>query len=181
MSDQLPTPRRALRGEVVGDQPAGPPSAVDWLELLSFVMDRLFTVPGTDKRFGLNSLMLLFPVVGALLPALISFGIVAIGLSHRRVPRIVAVRMVLNVLLDAGISWIPFVGNVWDVWFKADSRNVRLLRECLGRPGEPPPPTWQHWLFVIGLLALLALFFLGLAVLVVLLVDWLLGRGRAAA
>jgi hypothetical protein len=161
--------------------PQGPPSTIDFLELVSYLMDRLFTVPGTDKRFGLNSLMLLVPILGDILPTLISFGILAVGLSHYRVPRIVAARMVLNSLLDASISWIPVLGNLWDFYFKADTRNVNLLKQYVGRGGEPPPSTWQHWLFVVGLMLLLLLFLTLLVLGFVALVNWLLRASRGDA
>jgi Domain of unknown function (DUF4112) len=72
------------------------------------------------------------------------------------VPRIVAARMVVNTLLDSAVSAIPVVGNLWDVWFKADSRNVQLLREYAGAD-LPAPPTWRHWVFVLSMAALFAL------------------------
>src|SRR5262245_32290893 len=181
MSDNPLITRPALRGEVVDDRPRKPVSVVDWLELASYLMDRLFTVPGTNKRFGLNSVMLLVPVLGDLLPTLISFGILAVGLSHYRVPRIVATRMVLNSLLDSLISCIPIVGNVWDVYFKADRRNVRLLKEYVGRGDQAPPPTWKHWLFVAGLLALFVLVLALLITGAVVVIDWLVRSLRGPA
>src|SRR5437868_4330654 len=104
-------------------------ATLDFLDLLSYLMDRRFVVPGTNFRFGLNTLFLLLPVIGDVLPAIISFTILAIGLTHYKVPRVVAYRMTLNSLLDSLVSLVPVVGNVWDVLYKADTRNVRLLKE----------------------------------------------------
>jgi hypothetical protein len=81
--------------------------------------------------------------------------ILTIGLTSYQVPRIVAARMVMNTLLDSLISAIPLVGNLWDVWFKADTRNVNLLRPYISLTGEKPPSTWGHWGFVIGMVVLL--------------------------
>lgn len=177
MSDPLPSTRRVLQGEVVDTRPPTAPPLLQWLELASFVMDRLFVLPGTQKRIGLNSLMLLVPILGDLLPTLISFGILAVGLTHYRIPRIVAVRMVLYSLLDASLSWIPVLGNLWDAWFKADTRNVALLRAYAGG-GDEPVSTWRHWLFVAGLLLLLAVIFVGLITVAVLVLDWLVRMVR---
>jgi hypothetical protein len=51
------------------------------------------------------------------------------------VPRIVAARMMLNALLDISLGWIPLVGDVFDLYFKADTRNVRLLQQYARREG----------------------------------------------
>lgn len=151
-------------------------SVVDILDHFSLLMDRLFAIPGTRWRFGLNSILLLVPVLGDIIPTLVSAAILAIGLSHHRVPRIVAARMVLNAVLDAALGWIPVVGDLFDLWFKADTRNVRLLREYVGRDAaETPASTWRHWLVVLGavagLLLVLALVVLGAVYLLQLLIH----------
>ena len=134
------------------------PTVLDLLDWVSLLMDRLFQVPGTRVRFGLNTIFLLLPIIGDLIPALVSAAILTIGLRHYRVPRIIAARMVLNSALDAALGWIPILGDLFDLWFKADTRNVRLLMEYAGRDGEPPPSTWRHWFFVVGALVGLLLF-----------------------
>jgi hypothetical protein len=176
MSHELIPRRQPLHGEVVFDdapQPR-PGDPVALLDLVSFLMDRMFVLPGTQVRFGLNAFLLLLPVLGDLIPALVSAGIVMIGLSCYRVPRIVALRMILNSLLDVSIGWIPVVGDLFDVWFKADTRNVRLLQQYAGWSGEAPPPTWRHWVFVVAVLAVFALVLGSLGYGAVLLVQWLL-------
>lgn len=130
------------------------PELIDVLDGLSHLMDRCFEVPGTRVRFGINSLLLLLPGLGDLIASLISLFILSIALGHYRVPRIVAARMIINSLLDAAISSLPVVGNVWDVWFKADTRNINLLRPYASLTAEPPPSTWRHWAFVVTVLLL---------------------------
>jgi hypothetical protein len=136
--------------------------------MVSFVMDRLVVIPGTKQRAGLNSVLMVVPVLGDVIPTLVSVAILTIGLSHYRVPRIIAIRMMLNSLLDASLGWIPVVGDLFDLYFKADTRNVRLLQEYAGQ-GQPRS-TWRHWAFVIGLLGVfgfvLALLILGTITLV---------------
>ena len=51
-----------------------------------------------------------------------------------------AVEDTLNSLLDAGLGWIPVVGDLFDAFFKADTRNVRLLQAYAGRVASPPCP-----------------------------------------
>ena len=149
-----PTKGEPLQGEI----PFGPLPAqtaqqpmLALLDLVSFVMDRLIEVPGTKVRVGLNTLLLLLPIVGDAFSSAISAAILTIGLSVFRVPRIIAVRMTMNSLIDASIGWIPVLGDVFNLWFKADTRNVRLLIDYAGRVEKEPPSTWKHWLFVIGM------------------------------
>ena len=160
-----------LQGEVVHHpQTIHVGSTAELLDLVSYLMDRCFVLPGTDVRFGLNAFFLVLPVLGDVIPALVSLGILAVGLSSYRVPRIVAARMVLNSLLDISIGWVPVVGDLFDLYFKADTRNVRLLQEYMGAGGAPPRATWRHWLFVVavvgGVVLVLALLVLGVAALV---------------
>jgi hypothetical protein len=183
-----PTKSEPLQGEVLfGPSPirvaagSGDPAATEpmlaLLDLVSFVMDRLIEVPGTKVRVGLNSLLLLLPVVGDAFSSAVSAAILTIGLSVFRVPRIIAVRMMTNSLIDASIGWIPILGDVFNLWFKVDTRNVRLLMDYASRADREPPPTWKHWLFVIGMglvfLLVLALIGMGAWSLIVIAVRWL--------
>ena len=155
-----PTKGEPLQGEILfggaPNQSAAQP-LLALLDLVSFVMDRLVEVPGTKVRVGLNTLLLLLPIVGDAFSSAISAAILTVGLSVFRVPRIVAVRMMTNSLIDASIGWIPVLGDVFNLWFKADTRNVRLLIEYAGRTDSEPPSTWKHWLFVVGMALLFLL------------------------
>jgi hypothetical protein len=138
---------------------------LELLDWLSLVMDRAFQIPGTEVPYGLNTLLMMVPVLGDVIPTLVSVAILAIGLRHYRVPRIVAARMMLNSGLDAALGWIPVFGDLFDLWFKADTRNVRLFMEYAGRDAESTPSTWRHWLVVgaaaAGLVLLVVLLVLG--------------------
>lgn len=172
MTDYPVPTRPVLRGEVVDEPPPVPRSTMDLLDWISYLMDRCYELPGTRVRVGFNSLFLLVPVLGDVLPTLISTAILVIGLSHYRVPRIVATRMVFNSLLDASISWVPVLGNLWDVYFKADTRNIRLLREYVDTK-QALSPTWHHWAFVFGVLAVFLLVIVLLVLGAIALVQWL--------
>ena len=163
-----------LKGEVLFGLPPTalqPQQAVlALLDLLSFVMDRLFEVPGTKVRFGLNTVLLALPILGDAFSSAVSMAILAVGLSVFRVPRIVAARMMTNSLIDAAIGWVPVLGDLFNLWFKADTRNVRLLMEYAGRADGDRPSTWKHWLFVVGM----GLAFLLVLTGIVLGVGWLI-------
>ena len=174
MTQQLPGNPKPLQGEIVEDEPARPPTQAAVLDLISFIMDRMFQIPGTRTRAGLNAILLFIPILGDIIPALVSAGIVVVGLTNYRVPRIVAARMVLNSLLDITLGWIPVAGDLFDLFFKADTRNVRLLQQYGGWSQEPPPSTWRHWLVVLGMLGLVGLILVLLVLGGLALVQWLI-------
>jgi hypothetical protein len=176
MSNQ-PITTRPLQGEIL-DGPRQIKTPVELLDLVAFLMDRAFVIPGTDVRFGLNAVFLALPILGDVIPGLVSLGILAIGLHSYRVPRIVALRMVLNSLLDISIGWVPVVGDLFDLWFKADSRNVRLLQEYAGTSAEPPRSTWRHWLFVVGVIGTIVLVLALLVLAVIAFIHWIVALAR---
>ena len=95
-------------------------------------MDALVRIPGTNMRVGLDSLLGLVPVAGDVLALLPSLWILwhARRLGARR--RTLA-RMAANVALDAGIGTIPLAGDLFDLFYKANLRNVALLERDMTR------------------------------------------------
>lgn len=108
---------------------SGRGTTIDGLEWIAWLMDRAIPIPGTKFTVGLDALLGLVPVGGDLLAGLVQTGLVLTVLSRHRVPKAVAARMAANVLLDIGVGAIPFVGDLFDVAFKANTRNLQLLRE----------------------------------------------------
>ncbi|MCA8829952.1 DUF4112 domain-containing protein [Hymenobacter pini] len=98
-----------------------------WVERVSHLLDSQFRVPGTTWRFGLDPIMGLIPVVGGL-PSLAISGVLILTMMRHGASGNLVVRMVLNVVLDTVIGAIPVVGNIFDFAYKANDRNVRLLR-----------------------------------------------------
>ena len=110
------------------------------LERLAWLMDRAFHIPGTKITMGLDALLGLFPVGGDVLTGLVQAGLVMVALTHYKVPKTVAIRMMANVLLDTAVGAIPLVGDLFDVGFKANTRNVQLLESYWHRePTEAGP------------------------------------------
>ena len=98
-----------------------------WVARISHLLDSQFRVPGTSWRFGLDPIMGLIPVVGGL-PSLAISGVLILTMLRHGASGNLVVRMALNVLLDTLIGAIPVLGNVFDFAFKANNRNVELLR-----------------------------------------------------
>jgi hypothetical protein len=118
------------------------------------LLDEAFRIPGTPLRFGWDSIIGLVPWAGDLVAALMGCAIIV--QAHRvSVPRIVLLRMLLNVAIDLAIGLVPFVGDIADIFWKSNSKNMALLEAHLvaGRQAST-----GDWLFVAGILgAVLAL------------------------
>ena len=103
-------------------------AARERVEMLARLMDCALRVPGTNIRFGADAALGLLPGVGNLATTLVSAFIVY---EARRlgVSRLTMLRMAGNVGLDTLIGAVPLAGNVADVFFRANRRNVELLRQ----------------------------------------------------
>ncbi len=105
---------------------------LDRLEALANLLDSRFVIPGTDVRFGLDSVLGLVPVLGDAIAAIVSLYIVT-RLADLGVSRWVRARMLVNVLLDFGVGSVPVVGDILDVAYKVNMRNIALARRNLGK------------------------------------------------
>ncbi len=107
------------------------------LEAIARLLDSKWRVPGTGIRFGADAVLNLLPGIGLLASKGVSAYLI---LEARRlgVPTGTLLRMVGNVGLDALISAVPVAGWVGDVFYRANLRNVALLREHLDRRARPP-------------------------------------------
>jgi Domain of unknown function (DUF4112) len=109
-------------------------AALDRLDMLANAFDTAFIVPGTKVRFGVESLLRLVPGIGDAIASAMSCYL--LYEAHRlHVPRLLFVRMVANVLLEGTIGVVPVAGDAFDIYFRANRRNVALLREHFARVG----------------------------------------------
>ena len=107
--------------------PLPSPTVARNLERIAWLMDRAIKIPGTNISLGLDALLGLLPVGGDVLTGFVQAGLVLVALKHYRVPRAVAARMMGNVLLDIAVGAIPLLGDMFDVFFKANTANLKLL------------------------------------------------------
>ncbi|SMH34387.1 DUF4112 domain-containing protein [Mesorhizobium australicum] len=106
---------------------------------LAFLLDSRWRIPVIGFRFGVDAVAGLLPVVGDLAAGLISVHIV--HKAYRLgAPRRLILQMAGNVALDVAVGSIPLAGTVFDIFFKANNVNVRLLREHLAAQGKRLPP-----------------------------------------
>jgi Domain of unknown function (DUF4112) len=101
-----------------------------WAEQLVRVLDDGGRIPGTELRFGADALLgLVLPGAGDALSAGLSLLLFVLGL-RMGVPRRVLWAMASNTVLDALLGAVPVAGDLFDLGFRANRRNLALLREA---------------------------------------------------
>ncbi len=104
---------------------------------LARLMDSLFVIPGTRVRLGVDALLGLVPVVGDVLAQLVAAYLIWEA-KQLGVSKLTLWRMVGNTLIDTAIGAVPIVGDAFDVAFKANMKNLRLLERHLEKQGYRP-------------------------------------------
>ncbi len=100
------------------------------LQRLARLMDTAWRIPGTRIRFGADSLIGLVPGAGDVLGLGISA--YALLLAHRLgAPKSLLLRMLANSAVDAGLGTVPALGDVFDLFFKSNTKNLKLLTDFL--------------------------------------------------
>jgi Domain of unknown function (DUF4112) len=136
------------------------------IAFMTRMFDELIEVPGTGRRFGIDPIIGLVPVVGDIAGGIASFWIIAEA-ARFRIPTIVLARMIWNAGLDMLLGAIPFVGDIFDFFSKANERNLALFRR---HASDPDASTADTRLFFLGLGAI----FIGLVWLTIELIRRLL-------
>jgi len=109
-------------------------AALDRLDMLATVFDTAFILPGTNVHFGVESLLRLVPGIGDAVASALSCYL--LYEAHRLgVPRLLLARMAANVALEGIVGAVPLAGDAFDVFFRANRRNVALLRKHFARTG----------------------------------------------
>ena len=124
--------RGAAAADVIGSFTAGmtPQERLNQVQFLARVMDEQFLVPGTNIRFGWDTILGLFPGIGDALTSAISLLIVHHARQTGASPVLLA-RMIANIGVDFLLGSIPLVGDAFDVAWKANRKNARLLEQHL--------------------------------------------------
>ena len=145
---------------------AGQEQRLKALKHMSRLLDSAFVLPGTEIRIGLDPILGLLPGLGDLVSPLFAIAMLWQG-RDLGIPRLVQMRMIFNVAIDALVGMLPIAGDIFDFAWKANDRNYALLER---HAYEHRRPTAGDWLFVAGLIALL----LVIAAVPFLLAGWLI-------
>jgi hypothetical protein len=121
------------------------------LRAMARLLDSSMVVPGTTIRYGLDPILGLIPGLGDLVSP---FFTIAVLWQSRdlSIPRVVQLRMIFNVAIDALLGVVPVIGDLFDVAWKANNMNMALLDQYAR---EERPASAGDWLFVLAMIALL--------------------------
>ncbi|MEW6497613.1 MAG: DUF4112 domain-containing protein [Cyanobacteriota bacterium] len=142
------------------------------LRRLSHLLDNAIGIPGTPIRFGLDPLLGLVPGIGDFLGTAFSIYIV-LEAARWGVPRPVLVKMVSNILVDTVSGIVPVLGDLADVTWKANVKNIALLEQHLELPPQQRQST--NWWFITLLVAGLLLVVMAVTAIGFMILRWLLG------
>lgn len=130
-----------------------------FVRFLADLLDQRFTIPGTTIRVGLDPILGLIPVIGDIIANLTGSSILLFA-AQFHVPKIVLLRMGLNVALNALIGGIPVFGDIFSIWFRSNVRNAQLLERYAAREARRADP--RDWLIVVGFIAVVVLLVLAM-------------------
>ena len=134
------------------------------VETLAWLLDNSIPVPFLGgRRFGADAIIGLIPGFGDLASA--GLGLFVVWRASRMgFPRIVVARMLINAAIDIVVGAIPFAGDAFDLWFKANTRNLGLARRWLEEPERSTRDGWLALLLVVGILVGIIAFMVWLVV-----------------
>lgn len=101
------------------------------ITLLSKLMDSAVEIPGLKTRIGLDAVLGLIPGVGDMASSFVSFYVLQVA-NRRGASRLTLLHMTFNILCDWIIGSVPLAGDVFDIFWKSNQRNVKLLLQDEG-------------------------------------------------
>jgi hypothetical protein len=134
------------------------PAAMFFARFLADLLDQRFTIPGTSIRIGLDPIISLIPGIGDAVANIAGSAILLIG-AQLGLPRIVLLRMGMNIAVNTALGLVPVFGDIASIWFRSNVKNVELLEKYAG--SETQPSTAKDWLFVIAVIGVLFLLLIG--------------------
>ncbi len=107
------------------------------LERYARLMDTAWRIPFTKWRFGLDSVLGLIPGAGDGVNLLLS--LYALSLARKLgAPNSLLLKMSANIGIDFGLGSVPVLGDIFDLFFKSNTRNLKMLTDYLAANAKPP-------------------------------------------
>jgi hypothetical protein len=128
-------------------------TGLERLRAIATVLDDAVRVPGTNVRFGLDALLGLVPGAGDAVTGVVAAYAIVLA-ARLGAPPIVIARMTTNVLIDVATGTIPVLGDIFDVGWKSNRKNVRLLEGYQANPQKAKASSWA--VVIILLLVIVA-------------------------
>ncbi|HVF34542.1 MAG TPA: DUF4112 domain-containing protein [Candidatus Saccharimonadia bacterium] len=107
--------------------------SADDVRKLARLLDAAVRIPGTNIRIGLDALLGFVPGVGDAIGAALS-GYIVLAAARLGLPKSVIARMLVNLGVDTVVGAVPVVGDLFDVAFRANTRNVALIEAAMNEP-----------------------------------------------
>ncbi|MCB0566069.1 MAG: DUF4112 domain-containing protein [Phaeodactylibacter sp.] len=127
-----------------------------WIDSAASFLDNRFRIPGTNIRFGIDFLIGLVPYIGDVVGFAIS-GLLVMVMARKGASGMALVKMVGNVWIDGAIGAIPLLGDLFDLRYRANLRNLQLLKEHYAE-GKHQGSAWPVvFLILISLFVLIGL------------------------
>jgi hypothetical protein len=140
------------------------------LDFYAYLLDDWFRIPGTRIRLGLDGLIGLVPGLGDVIAGVAS-SVLIFAAWIRGVPYVTLLRMTVNLGIGVLIGAIPLFGDLFDIAWKPDRRNYRLIMRHLRQPHRH---TWRDWVFLLALGAAILVILATPIVVLLVLIYWLL-------
>lgn len=129
---------------------------IKWIDVVTDWMDNKIRIPGTNIRFGLDFLVGLIPYFGDIASFAIS-GMLLMGMARHGASGMLILKMLGNVFLDMTVGSIPLLGDLFDLGYRANWRNLKLYEAYIDE-GKHKGSGW--WVILLILLIFGALLFL---------------------
>ncbi len=133
-----------------------------FVEHLSWLLDESIPLPG-GYRIGLDGFLGLIPGVGDFIGGLLS-SVLIYKANQIGVPRMVLMRMIINMLIDSTVGAIPILGDIFDFVWKANKRNANLLAEYQQQPRKTYRKSLLENSLFIAVLVIIMLLFISLVI-----------------
>lgn len=127
--------------------------ALLWLDRTAQLLDNRFRIPGTQIRFGVDSLIGLVPYAGDVITFIIS-GFLVIAMVRFGAHGKALLKMIGNIWIDGMVGTIPLLGDIFDVRYRANLRNVELMREHFAE-GKHRGSAWPIIMAIVCILLLM--------------------------
>ncbi len=144
---------------------------INSLRRLSQLLDNAIPIPGTKYRFGLDPILGLIPGGGDTIAGALGAYII-IEAARMGIPRKVLGKMIGNILFDSLVGTVPVLGDLFDVAWKANARNMTLLESNLSVDRQEQNRK-SDLIFLIFLTVLLLIIVVGFAALTFVIIRWL--------
>lgn len=126
-----------------------------WAEKLVRALDDLVRVPGTKFGLGLDGVVgFFFPGAGDVVTGIGALSLLFLAVRHK-VPTVAIGRMLMNIGVDTLVGSVPVVGDLFDLFWKSNRRNLEIIEAYKANPKQQPT-TGDYALVALGVLLVVA-------------------------